>query len=100
MATLTDVTERMQAALAGQEGLGRTIKFDLKGDGFIFIDGAAVSNADLPADCTLVLSLEDLVALGKGKLDPAMAMMRGRLKVKGDVSVAMKLPAILAKVRG
>lgn len=100
MATLADVTERLQAALAGQESLGRTIKFDLKGDGFIFVDGSAVSNADRPADCTLVLSLEDLIALGKGKLDPAMAMMRGRLKVKGDVSVAMKLPAILARVRG
>jgi len=100
MATLSDVTERMATALDGQEGIGRTVKFDLKGDGFIFIDGATVSNADAPADCTLTLSLEDLVALGKGKLDPAMAMMRGRLKVKGDVSVAMKLPAILARVRG
>lgn len=100
MATLTDVTERLRSALIGREGLGRTIKFDLKGDGFIFIDGTTVSNEDRPADCTLVLSLEDLIALGKGKLDPAMAMMRGRLKVKGDVSVAMKLPAILAKVRG
>ncbi len=100
MATLTDVTARLQRALEGQAGLDRTLKVDLKGEGFIFVDGAVVTNADAPADCTLVISLDDLVALGQGKLDPAMAMMRGRLKVKGDVSVAMKLPALLASIRG
>lgn len=100
MATLADITQRIGAGLAGQEGLDRTVKVDLKGEGVIFIDGRTVSNDDAPADCTLVVSLDDLVALAKGALDPAMALMRGRLKVKGDMSVAMKLPALLSKARG
>jgi putative sterol carrier protein len=98
--TLADITGRLGAALAGQPGLDRTVKLDLKGEGFIFIDGPAVTNEDRPADCTVVVRLDDLVALAKGKLDPAMAMMRGRLKIQGDASVAMKLQPILAKARG
>jgi putative sterol carrier protein len=100
MATVADITQRMRAGLEGQAGLDRTVKFDLKGDGVIFIDGPRVSNEDAPADCTLVVSLGDLVALAKGQLDPAMAMMRGRLKVKGDMSVAMQLPTLLSRARG
>ena len=30
----------------------------------------------------------------------AMAMMRGKLKVRGDMAVAMKLQPILARARG
>ena len=100
MATVADITQRMRAGLEGQAGLDRTVKIDLKGEGVIFIDGPTVSNEDVAADCTLVVSLTDLVALAKGQLDPAMAMMRGRLKVKGDMSVAMQLPALLSKARG
>lgn len=100
MTSVADITERLRAGLEGQAGLDRTIKIDLKGDGFVFIDGARVSNDDAPAHCTLVVSTADLVALAQGRLDPAMALMRGKLKVKGDMSVAMKLPALLSQARG
>ena len=51
-------------------GLGKSIKLDLKGEGFIHIDGAAVTNDDKPADLMVTVALKDLKALGKGELDP------------------------------
>jgi putative sterol carrier protein len=60
----------------------------------IFIDGDTVSNDDRPADLVVTVALKDLKALGKGELDPARAMMSGRLRLS-DFGLAMKLqPAI------
>jgi putative sterol carrier protein len=100
VATLAEITEGIRAALAGQPGLDRTVKLDLKGDGIIFVDGPSVSNEDRPADCTLTLRIDDLVALARGRLDPAAALMRGRLRLQGDASVAMRLQPLLARVGG
>ena len=78
--------------------LGKILKFDLKGDGFIHIDGGSVTNEDKPADCTIVVSKDDFEAMGEGKLDPTMAFMQGKIKVNGDMSVAMKLQPLMAKM--
>lgn len=95
MATVLEITTRLRTALKNGTGLGKSLKIDFKGDGFIHVDGAAVTNADAPADCTVLVSLEDLSAMAKGELDPMSAMMRGRLKIQGDMSVAMKLQSML-----
>lgn len=95
MATVADITERLRAALTGQPGLAKSLKVDFKGEGFIHVEGAAVTNADAPADCTVVIALEDLAAMVKGQLDPMTAMMRGRLQIKGDMMVAMQLQSLL-----
>ena len=50
MATLEEITERFRGAVGADSGLGRSLKFDLKGDGFIHIDGGSVTNEDKPAD--------------------------------------------------
>jgi putative sterol carrier protein len=99
MATLEELTDRIRHAAASggqadQPALGKTIKLDLKGEGFIHVDGASVTNDNKPADLTVTVALKDLKALGKGELDPARAMMTGRLKLS-DMGLAMKLqPAI------
>ena len=97
MATLEELTDRIRhaAASGGQPApLGKTIKLDLKGEGFIYVDGPSVTNDDKPADLTVTVALKDLKALGKGELDPTRAMMTGRLKLS-DMGLAMKLqPAI------
>ena len=100
MATLDEITQRLRGAVGADSGLGKSLKFDFKGAGFIHIDGASVTNDDLPADCTIVVSQGDFEDLARGRLDPAMAMMRGKLKVRGDMTVAMKLQPILARARG
>lgn len=95
MATVEQITDRLRAGLEGHSGLDRSLKLDLKGDGFIHVAGTVVTNADDPADCTVVVSREDLEALARGQLDPMAAMMRGKLKIMGDMSVAMKLQGLL-----
>jgi putative sterol carrier protein len=100
MATLEEITDQLKLAVGADSGLGKSIKFDLKGPGVIYINGGTVSNEDLPADCTVIVSKEDFENLAKGQLDPTMAFMTGKLKVNGDMSVAMKLQPLLAKARG
>ena len=99
MATLEELTDRIRRAAtseagdasgAGAAGLGSSIKLDLKGEGVIHIDGAAVTNDDLPADLVVTVGLKDLAALGKGELDPTRAMMTGRLRLS-DMALAMRL---------
>ena len=100
MATLEEITERMREAVGSDSGLGKSVKFDFGGDGIVRIDGGTVDNQDLPADCTIQVSKSDFEAMGRGELDPTMAFMSGKLKIQGDMSVAMKLQPLLAKARG
>jgi putative sterol carrier protein len=90
MSQLQELTDRVKAAVGTDSGLGKSLKFDLKGDGFIFIDGGTVTNEDSPADLTMTISMADLIEMGQGKLDATMAFMSGRLKLS-DMGLAMSL---------
>jgi putative sterol carrier protein len=90
MPSLEDLTARIRAVLGADPGLGKSFKLDLKGEGYIHIDGAQVSNDDLPADLVVKVSRADLVALGKGELNPMTAMIRGRIQLS-DMALALSL---------
>jgi putative sterol carrier protein len=102
MSRLDELTERMKTAVGTDSGLGKTLKFNLKGEGFIYIDGGSVTNDDKPADLTLTIKTDDLIALGEGKLDPMTAVMTGALGLS-DMGVAMglqgKMQALFAKLQ-
>ncbi len=49
-----------------------------------------------PTDCTLTLSRDNLLSLLGGKLNPMMALATGKLKLSGDMKVAMGLAKLLA----
>lgn len=96
MATLDEITERIRRAAATAEMAGKRIQLNLKGEGFIHIEGAEVTNEDRPADLVVTISRKDLVALGKRELDPMRAIMTRRMQLS-DMALAMKLqPAIQA----
>jgi putative sterol carrier protein len=90
MATLQELTDRIRQAAASGDGLSRTVKLDLKGEGVIHVDGASVTNDDRPADLVVSVSRADLVKLGKGELDPMRAVMSGRMKLS-DMGLAFSL---------
>jgi putative sterol carrier protein len=90
MASLQDITDKIRAAVGADSGLGKSLKFDLKGDGVIHIDGGSVTNEDKDADLTLTLSKDDLVEIAQGRLDATAAVMGGRIRLS-DMMLAMSL---------
>jgi putative sterol carrier protein len=97
---LAELTAKIKQAVGDDSGLGKSLKFDLKGAGFVHIDGGAVTNEDKPADLTMTIALDDLVAMGQGKLN---AVMGGKLQLS-DMGLAMslqqKMTTLFAKMAG
>jgi len=92
--SVQDIAEKIKSRVASS-GFDRSVKFDTGSDGVIVIDGADISTTDAPADCTIKLSLDDLESLIAGELNPTMAFMTGKIKVEGDMTVAMALSQLI-----
>jgi putative sterol carrier protein len=100
-----EIITRMGESIGANSGLGGTLKFDFGEPGSIYLDGKStpntVSDGDgKSADCTITVSLSDFEKMAKGELDGTSAFMQGKLRVAGDMGLAMKLAPILAKARG
>jgi len=81
---------------------GKRVKIDFGGDqGAVMLDGAAsqVSEDDGAADTTIKVGWDDWQQLAAGQMDGMTAFMMGKLKVEGDMSNAMQLQGVLAKLR-
>lgn len=92
--TLTEIAETMQRGL-DRAPLSDSLKFDCGEAGAITLDGGTAHLADQPADCTIRISEDNLGKLIRGQLNPMTAFAMGKLKVSGDMSVAMKLAQLL-----
>lgn len=90
----------LQTGAASAPTFGKTLKFDF-GENKVFIDGTGDSNVvtteDKDADCTIGVSMDDLQAMMSGQLNPMSAFMGGKIKVKGDMGIAMKLQSLFKK---
>ncbi|MBK9733739.1 MAG: SCP2 sterol-binding domain-containing protein [Saprospiraceae bacterium] len=77
---------------------GGKMKFVL-GDDIILIDGSGehniVSQNDEEAACTISTDVETFLKLKNGELNPMMAVMGGKIKIKGDMGLAMKLQSLV-----
>jgi acyl-CoA dehydrogenase len=66
----------------------------------VFVDGTGndniVSQADDEADCTITTSASTLMELQSGDLNPMMAVMGGKVKIAGDMGLAMKVQSLMS----
>lgn len=96
---LEECTQAIRTKVGADSGLGAVLKFDCGADGVILIDGKStpntVTNANTDADCTVGITLENLNALLSGDLEPTTGFMAGKLKVSGDMGVAMRLQRVI-----
>ena len=98
--TKQELVERMQQGQAWVSG--KRVKIDFGNEGPIMLDGAAqqVTEDDGAADTTIKVGWDDWQQMAAGQLDGMTAFMMGKLKVEGDMSNAMQLQGVLAKLKG
>ena len=79
----------------------KRVKLDFGSEGTVMLDGIAqqVTEEDGPADTTIKVAWSDWQDMSDGKLDGMTAFMQGKLAVEGDMSNAMQLQGVLAKLR-
>jgi len=81
--------------LAGVE-IGGTVKFDIEGEGAVMVDDSGVRAGDEEADVTLSADPDTFQGMMEGETNPTSAFMTGKLRVDGDMGMAMKLASALA----
>lgn len=96
---MTDVIfEDIKKQAPNLKPFGAKLKFVVD-DSSILIDGSGDTNevrmSDEEADCTITASSETIVKMRNGDLNPMMAVMTGKIKIKGDMTLAMKLQSLI-----
>ena len=104
--TPKEIFEAMPANLDpnGAKGVNATIQFNLSGDNggewYVTIkDGAATTSAGKApsANMTMSMAAQDYVDMITGKLNGQMAFMSGKLKISGDIRLAMKMQTLFKR---
>jgi len=97
--TLAECTTAIRSKVGDDSGLNATLRFDCGEAGSIYVDGKAVPNTvdnrAGEADCTVGITLDNLAAMLRGELEPATGFMTGKLKVAGDMSVALRMQRVV-----
>jgi len=99
---LVELQNKFNADPAGIEGLNATYLFELTGDQaaqfhVVFANGTALVNEGGAGDAniTVTMDADDFKAVASGQLNAMAAFMSGKLKVQGDMMLAMKLQSLL-----
>jgi putative sterol carrier protein len=104
--TAKEIIEAMPAAFDPQKapGLEATFQFELSGEGggtwVIDIAKDRCEVREGPVDSpkvVIVMSAQDYVAMVRGELDQVKAFMAGKIQVKGDINLALKLDSLFPR---
>ena len=86
------------------KGMNAVIQFKLTGEGggdyYVEIKDGAVTvheGSHASPNMTMTLSAQDYVDLINGKLNGQMAFMSGKLKIAGDMGLAMKMQTLFKR---
>ena len=93
------ITEEVKRSAKHASDVNATVKLQLD-SGVVFVDATGdevtVDNVDRDADCTVITTAETLQKMKEGKINPMMAVMTGKVKIKGDMGVAMKMQSLFS----
>ncbi|XP_041741190.1 hydroxysteroid dehydrogenase-like protein 2 [Coregonus clupeaformis] len=86
---------------------GGVYKFDLSGEhaGVWFIDmknaGGSAGSGEPPVKADVVMTMDsaDFTKMFAGKLKPTMAFMSGKLRIKGDMTLAIKMEKMMSMMK-
>jgi putative sterol carrier protein len=96
---MSDALDKALAALRDKIGDRRpeaSVRFDFTDLGALRLDGEGARIDDgSEADCTISASTDTFRALFDGTLNPTAAFMTGRLRIAGDMGVAMRMASLL-----
>ncbi len=105
MPTVQETFDQMPGRFRADRAVGTnaTVQYDISGEGggtwhAIIKDGTCTVNSG-PApspNLTLAMSAQDWIDMTTGKQNPQMLFMSGRLKLKGDMGLAMKLGSMFS----
>ena len=99
--TVAESFEAMPTVLnsAAAAGMNKTLQWNITGEeaGVWALqinngEGKIIPGGVEKPDITFTVSDKDWLAITEGKLDPMNAFMTGKLKVAGDMMLAMKVP--------
>ncbi|MEL6620899.1 MAG: SCP2 sterol-binding domain-containing protein [Pseudomonadota bacterium] len=93
--TINQAVTLLNEKLSGSDFSG-SAKFDIEGEGAITMDASGARAGDEPADVTLSADADTFREILEGETNPTSAFMTGKLKVDGDMGMAMKLASVLA----
>lgn len=97
--TLEQIQQAISERVAHVSDLNATVKFVIDGDKFVHVDAtqnpAVISTDDKPADCTVRVSSETFADIISGKTSAATAFMFGKIKIEGNMSVALAISRVL-----
>ena len=86
------------------KGMNSVIQFNLSGDGggnyhVVIKDGACTVSEGTHAspNMTMTMAAQDYVDMISGKLNGQMAFMSGKLKIAGDMGLAMKMQSLFKR---
>jgi putative sterol carrier protein len=95
----TEIQNRIKSHPEKSAGLNATYQFDLSGESWTLkiADGAPelIQGPAQSPNTTLIATTDDWMNIATGKLNPVTAFMQQKLKVKGDMGLAMKLQGLL-----
>lgn len=80
----------------GGQGFDGSVRFEVDDLGALRLDGEGARMDDgTDADCTIIADMETFRGLFEGEVSPTAAYMTGKIRIAGDMGVAMRAAALL-----
>lgn len=98
---VAEIASLLRGAMARDVSLGAKLKFVYPDAGVVMVDGSKVPNEvhsrDEKADCTVQIDPVLHLQMLRMEADQTLAFRQGKMRISGDVAVAVRLGPLLLK---